>query len=205
MKKFVCLLSLALAGILPAGAQDWSSILKGTISEAADRLTGGKATQWQMAGTWKYAGPYVKFHTDNALLSMGASGIEKTAGDCMRKAFESIGIEPGLCSARFDREGGFSIELGEKGKAQGGYRYDCATHVLTLEIRSAKEKRLASIEGFAYVEGGKLQILFSAKRVFEALRQAGVKLADHGQLLASAAEILTRFDGLYIGAEFTRE
>ena len=62
MKK--TLLSIAASLLLAGGtasAQDWQEALKKAATEAADKATDGKLTQYALVGTWNYSAPGVKF------------------------------------------------------------------------------------------------------------------------------------------------
>ena len=74
MKK--TLLSIAASLLLAGGtasAQDWQEALKKAATEAADKATDGKLTQYALVGTWNYSAPGVKFEGNDLLSQLGGS------------------------------------------------------------------------------------------------------------------------------------
>jgi len=85
MKK--TLLSIAASLLLAGGtasAQDWQEALKKAATEAADKATDGKLTQYALVGTWNYSAPGVKFEGNDLLSQLGGSALEGTVKSSTR-------------------------------------------------------------------------------------------------------------------------
>ena len=120
MKRILSLLTLALLLGGPAAAQDWGELLKQTLTNAADKATDGKLTQYALPGTWSYSSPGVRFEGDDAAADLGAQLLSAALSDQLGKIYAKAGLTPGTGSITFDREGGFSASLGEQ-KIEGKY------------------------------------------------------------------------------------
>ena len=138
MKK--TLLSIAAALLLAGGAasaQDWQEALKKAATEAADKATGGKLTQYALVGTWNYSAPGVKFEGNDLLSQLGGSALEGTVKSQLDKVYQTVGIKPGAGSVTFGKDGAFSTQMGNY-KLSGTYTFDPSTHVAAMKF--AKEK-----------------------------------------------------------------
>ena len=96
MKK--TLLSIAASLLLAGGtasAQDWQEALKKAATEAADKATDGKLTQYALVGTWNYSAPGVKFEGNDLLSQLGGSALEGTVKSQLDKVYQTVGIKSG--------------------------------------------------------------------------------------------------------------
>lgn len=116
MKK--TLLSIAASLLLAGGtasAQDWQEALKKAATEAADKATDGKLTQYALVGTWNYSAPGVKFEGNDLLSQLGGSALEGTVKSQLDKVYQTVGIKSGAGSVTFGKDGAFSTQIGKNG------------------------------------------------------------------------------------------
>ena len=95
MKK--TLLSIAASLLLAGGtasAQDWQEALKKAATEAADKATDGKLTQYALVGTWNYSAPGVKFEGNDLLSQLGGSALEGTVKSQLDKVYQRWASSP---------------------------------------------------------------------------------------------------------------
>ena len=191
MKK--TLLSVAAALLLAGGAasaQDWQEALKKAATEAADKATGGKLTQYALVGTWNYSAPGVKFE-GNDLLSQ------------LDKVYQTVGIKPGAGSVTFGKDGAFSTQMGNY-KLSGTYTFDPSTHVAAMKFakeKLGKEKLdLGEVPGHVYLSGTKMVLVFPVGKLIEIIKSYGSKISSMETVVA----LLEQYKNVYIGFEFSK-
>ena len=191
MKK--TLLSIAAALLLAGGAasaQDWQEALKKAATEAADKATGGKLTQYALGGTWNYSAPGVKFE-GNDLLSQ------------LDKVYQTVGIKPGAGSVTFGKDGAFSTQMGNY-KLSGTYTFDPSTHVAAMKFakeKLGKEKLdLGEVPGHVYLSGTKMVLVFPVGKLIEIIKSYGSKISSMETVVA----LLEQYKNVYIGFEFSK-
>lgn len=200
MKRILSLLTLALLLGGTAAAQDWGELLKQTLTNAADKATDGKLTQYALPGTWSYASPGVRFEGEEAAADLGAQLLSAALSDQLGKIYAKAGLTPGTGSINFDREGGYSASLGEQ-KIEGKYTYDAETHVVSLSSDHEKLKQYGSVAGRAYIDGSALQLLIPATKLLEIVQSVSAQ----SESLAGVSALLANYQNLYIGFSFTRK
>lgn len=200
MKRILSLLTLALLLGGTAAAQDWGELLKQTLTNAADKATDGKLTQYALPGTWSYASPGVRFEGEEAAADLGAQLLSAALSDQLGKIYAKAGLTPGTGSITFDREGGYSASLGGQ-KIEGKYTYDAETHVVSLNSDHEKLKQYGSVAGRAYIDGSALQLLIPATKLLEIVQSVSAQ----SESLAGVSALLANYQNLYIGFSFTRK
>lgn len=200
MKRILSLLTLALLLGGTAAAQDWGELLKQTLTNAADKATDGKLTQYALPGTWSYASPGVRFEGEEAAADLGAQLLSAALSDQLGKIYAKAGLTPGTGSITFDHEGGYSASLGEQ-KIKGKYTYDAETHVVSLNSDHEKLKQYGSVAGRAYIDGSALQLLIPATKLLEIVQSVSAQ----SESLAGVSALLANYQNLYIGFSFTRK
>ena len=200
MKK--TLLSVAAALLLAGGAasaQDWQEALKKAATEAADKATGGKLTQYALVGTWNYSAPGVKFEGNDLLSQLGGSALEGTVKSQLDKVYQTVGIKPGAGSVTFGKDGAFSTQMGNY-KLSGTYTFDPSTHVAAMKF--AKEKLdLGEVPGHVYLSGTKMVLVFPVGKLIEIIKSYGSKISSMETVVA----LLEQYKNVYIGFEFSKE
>ena len=199
MKK--TLLSVAAALLLAGGAasaQDWQEALKKAATEAADKATGGKLTQYALVGTWNYSAPGVKFEGNDLLSQLGGSALEGTVKSQLDKVYQTVGIKPGAGSVTFGKDGAFSTQMGNY-KLSGTYTFDPSTHVAAMKF--AKEKLdLGEVPGHVYLSGTKMVLVFPVGKLIEIIKSYGSKISSMETVVA----LLEQYKNVYIGFEFSK-
>ena len=175
-------------------------MLKQTLTNAADKATDGKLTQYALPGTWSYSSPGVRFEGDDAAADLGAQLLSAALSDQLGKIYAKAGLTPGTGSITFDREGGFSASLGEQ-KLEGKYTYDAETHVVSLSSDHEKLKQYGAVAGRAYIDGSALQLLIPATKLLEIVQSVSAQ----SESLAGVSTLLANYQNLYIGFSFTRK
>ncbi len=204
MKKYLLIVA-ALALFTPnLQAQNWLDALKGAASTTADKLTGGKATQYAMVGSWSYDRLGVKLESENTLTEVAASAATTKLQSTLETGYSLVGFKSGSCSCTFTKEGKFTMTAGSR-TLEGEYTFENESHALTMTFTSQLLSKLGKIEGVAYLDGTDLQILFPADKVLSILQSLGTKTASFSKSMATISTLLNSFDGLNIGFEFTRE
>lgn len=199
MKKTLLLLTAALFlhhGPLPA--QDWKESLKKAASKAADKATDGKSTQYTLIGTWDYTAPGIKFESDDTIRELAAAALTGSISRQLEKAYLTAGIRPGVCSFTFRQDGTFSAATGTR-SLSGTFEFEAATHVVTLRFAKGK-LNLGSVQGHAYSDGERLQLLFPVTGWVDLAAELGNRISS----LSTITELLRQYENIYLGFEFER-
>lgn len=194
MKKYIILLVAVMSISAQAQAQDWLNAIKKVATEAVDKATGGKLTAVAINGTWSYSAPAVRLGGNNTLADLSGSAIGATLGSKMQSTFEKIGVKKGFCLITFNSDGTFSMPV--KGKSVSGtYTFDPSTHVVKLTIG-----KIGTINGYAYISGQQLQLVFSVDKFTKFVVNLGSKISA----LNSITSLLKQYENAYLGFEFSK-
>ena len=172
-------------------AQDWQSILKGAITNVADEATGGKLTAMALVATWDYNKPGVRMEGSNALATLAASTTTASIE------------ESGACSVTFASDSTFSMKAGSH-TLSGTYTYNAESHAIAMTVTNEAQRALGTMEGYAYLDGSNMQLLFSANKVLELVQQVGDQVSSLSSLLATLKTLASNVENLYLGFEFTK-
>ena len=66
------------------------------------------------------------------------------------------------------------------------------------------QRALGTMEGYAYLDGSNMQLLFSANKVLELVQQVGDHVSSLSSLLATLKTLASNVENLYLGFEFTK-
>ena len=204
MKKFLFCLLAACCCAVPASAQNWLDALKNVASNAVDQVTGGKATEALMVGSWNYRQPGVKLQSDDTLTDLGASALTGQLETRLEKLYTIVGIREGACDFTFASDKTFTATFGTR-TFQGTYEFTGETHDVTLTFETSSSYNLGSLTGKAYLSGTDLQLLFPAKRLLTLIDVLGQKLASFSSTAATVSSLVGKFDDLYLGFEFAKQ
>lgn len=190
---FALLLSCAV--LQRTSAQSWLDALKGVATEAIDQATGGKLTEVAIVGTWNYTSPGVRMGSSDALSNLAGSAVGSTVEAKLQTAYEKIGIKPGFCTITFTDQKSWSMPV--KGHdVTGTYTYDASTHAITLTL----DKLGASFTGYAYIDGGNLELVFPVDKLVSFVTALGSKISA----LSSVSTMLKKYDDVNLGFKFAK-
>ena len=198
MKRIV-LLFFAIFTLSAASAQtNLGNLLKGVATELVDQATDGKATELMLTGDWSYASPSVRFVKDGDLLASAASTVVvESLENKLVNVYSYIGIKSGASSFTFNSDDTFTAVLGKR-TLNGTYIYDSATHKLTLEFSSLLN--LGPLNGYAYLDGDSLDLVFDCTKFTAFLSKLGSKVS----LLKGITTIANKYDSMMIGFKYDR-
>lgn len=200
MKRILLLAALLVMTGGTLRAQNWQELLKQTATSLGDRATEGKLTQYALPGSWSYTAPGVRFEGESAASDPGAALIASMVKEQLAKVYEKLGIQAGSSTVTFDNKGNFTVAVGEQ-KASGSYKYDAATHTISVRPSDEKLAKIEAVAGRAYLSGSELQLLFPITRLLE-LAQS---VSSQASSLEAVSTLLSSYKDLYIGFAFERK
>lgn len=179
-------------------AQSLGDALKGIASSVADKVTGGKLTELALQGEWNYQGPGVKLSSDNLLAEAGAAAAAGTIKSKLATAYGKVGIREGACRFSFADDNTFTATMGSR-TLSGTYEFDPSTHGLSLHFSTGKFN-LGTINGFAYISGTNLDMVFPVDKLVGMVTTLGAKISS----LSAVTSLLKNYDSVMLGFEFTK-
>lgn len=198
MKKIMILTAALVMSCAAAEAQSWTDALKGIASSVVDKVTGGKATQAALQGQWSYQGPGVKLASSNMLAEAGGAAAAGTIKSKLASAYNMVGIREGACSFNFAADKTFTATMGGR-TLSGTYEFEASTHALSLHFAAGK-LNLGTINGYAYISGTNLDMVFPVDKLMGLITTLGAKISS----LATVAALLKNYDSVMVGFEFSK-
>lgn len=198
MRKIVAIISVMLVGVVTLSAQSLGDILKGAASSLVDEVTGGKATELMLPGTWSYKSPALRLEGDDVLADVVAQAAVASVETKLEKVYSYVGIVSGACSFTFNSDDTFSMVLGKR-TLTGKYIYDASTHKITLEFATSLLK-LGSMTGYAYIDGQDMDIVFDCNKLYNFLTKLGSKVSALGGIM----KITESYDGMMLGFSLSK-
>ena len=198
MKKVIAIVGVMFLCMTSLSAQSLGDLLKGAATSIIDNVTGGKATEVMLPGTWNYVSPAVRLQSDDALASALANAAVTGMETKLQNAYNYVGIKPGVCKFTYNTDNTFSMVLGKR-TLTGTYTFDASTHKIVMEF-SSKLLKLGSMTGYAYIDGENMDVVFDCSKLFDFL----VKLGSKVSILNSIAKFAENYDGMMIGFSLER-
>ena len=198
MKKIFTLVAGVFLFATTLSAQSLTDFLKGAATSVVDEITGGKATEALLPGSWSYADPAVRLVGSDVLADMLANTATQTIESKLKKAYEYAGIKSGACSFTFDKDGVFSMMVGKR-TLSGTYTFEAATHKLQLLFDSSLIK-LGAMTGYAFIDGDNVDLVFDCPKLFDLIVKLGAKVSS----LSALTAIVEKYDGMMLGFSLTR-
>ena len=198
MKKILILIAALVMTSAAAEAQSLGDALKGIASSVADKVTGGKLTELALQGDWSYQCPGVKLASDNLLAEAGGAAAAGTIKSKLESAYKIVGIKEGACSFHFADDNTFSATMGSR-TLTGTYEFDSSTHGVTLNFSTSKFN-LGTVNGFAYLSGTDLDLVFPVDKLVNMITTLGAKVSS----LSTVTSLLKNYDSVMVGFEFTK-
>lgn len=198
MKKLLLLLLLTLSAG-SAAAQNWSDLLTKIGTALADKATDGQLTRMAIVGRWCYTAPGVRFEGEDLTSELGAAAIESTVASKLETAYKLVGIRPGACEFTFEDGGSFTAVFGSH-ELSGTYEFEPSTHAMTLRFAKG-QYNLGTLSGHAFVSGTELQLVFPVTKLVQLISALGSKISS----LSTVAELLNKYENVYVGFRFARQ
>ena len=198
MKKIMILMAVFTLSAATAEAQGLGDALKGIASSLADKVTGGKATEKALQGQWNYIGPGVKLASNNLLAEAGGAAAAGTIKSKLATAYNKVGIREGACSFNFADDNTFTATMGTR-TLSGTYEFDASTHALSLKFAAGK-LNLGTINGYAYLSGTNLDMVFPVDKLVGLVTTLGAKISS----LSAVTSLLKNYDSVMVGFEFKK-
>ncbi|MDE6507942.1 MAG: DUF4923 family protein [Alistipes sp.] len=197
MKKLILLLALTLS-VGSSAAQNWSDLLTKIGSAIADKVTDGELTRLAIVGEWNYTAPGVRFEGEDLATTLSGAALESTVASKLETAYKLVGIRPGACAFTFAKDNTFTAVVGSH-KLSGTYEFEPDTHAMTLHFAKG-QYGLGTLSGHAFVSGTELQLVFPVTGLVRFVTALGSKISS----LASGAELLAKYENVYLGFQFAK-
>lgn len=196
MRKVITLALTILLCSASVQAQSWLDALKGVATSLTDEITQGKLTEMAIVGSWNYSSPGLRMGSSDMLSNVAGSAMESTLESKLSTYYQKIGIVAGGCSITLTDDDKFTLKL--KGKSvDGTYTYEAESHHITLTISKLNLK----VGGYAYIDGGNLDLLFKVDKLVKFVTAIGSNI-DKLRTITSALEV---YDEVMLGFKFERE
>lgn len=154
------------------------------------------ATKDKIVGTWVYEEPAVVMESSNALKNIGGKVVTSTIEKKLDTQLKKYGIEKGLVTMTFDKDGNFTQTL--KGKTLSG--------TYTLDDKSVVLKyggKVSQVVGTTQIDGNSLLIVMDASKLLKYASVLG-KLSQ-SSTLKTASSLLGSMDGMECGLKLKKE
>lgn len=197
MKRVLLIVAALFTLASTASAQTFGDLLKSGATQIIDKVTGGKATELMLTGTWSYNAPAVKFTGDNELANVAGNALASSAETKLQKAYDFVGIKQGSCTFTFKDDNSFTAVIGKR-NLSGTYTYDAATHAIELNFSTLL--KLSAMKGFVYLEGESLSLVFDCSRLTAFVKTLGAKVS----MLKGVTSLLSSYDDVMLGFGFNK-
>lgn len=200
MKRLIMLFVVLATMCGTASAQgNLLDALKGAATGLVDEVTGGKATQMMLPGSWSYSSPALRLVSDNMLSNVASSAVTQGIESKLSTVYQGVGIKPGSCSYTFNNDGSFTAVI-SKHNLSGTYTYDATSHVIELKY-STKLLNLGTMKGYAYIDGAALELVFDCSKILNFVTKLGSKSTQ----LSTITSLVGNYDGMMIGFGFNKK
>ena len=163
-----------------------------------EKLADSAPSYDKLLGTWYYSSPAIRLATENEVMSsVASSAVTSSLESKLVKAYSLVGLKEGATSFTFKDDNTFTAVVGKR-TLSGTYVYDSATHKLTMEFSSLL--KLGKLNGYAYLNGESLDIVFDCSRMMDFL----VSLGSKTSMLKGITSIANQFDSMMIGMQYNK-
>lgn len=199
MKRVVVLFIAIVAFAGAASAQNLGSFLKDAVTELVDQKTDGKVTEYLLASSWDYTEPGVRIESENELASLAGNAMVDNIAKKLNSAYSVVGIKPGNHSLTLNSDDTFAMVIGKR-TYTGTYTYDNATHAIVFNFDS-KLIKLSSLNGYAYINGDGLEVVYDCSKLTNFLTAIGSKIS----VLDGLTNFLKNYDSVLVGFSYSRQ
>lgn len=177
------------------------------VSDAVSSITEGlldKIIPSDICGSWEYAGPAVKFTSDNMLSSAASTLVSSQIEDKLSQYLQAIGIKEGSFGYTFSEDSTFTTTF-LKQDINGTYSIQESEDISEIELKYGKNTKLDLLTMHMKINVGteKTQFLFNADKLLDFLGK--ISSASDNSLLKSLSALTDSYDGLLLGFEVTRK
>ena len=198
MKKVVILFVALVAFAGAASAQTLGNLLKGAVTELVDQKTGGKVTEYLLAASWDYAEPAVRIESENELATLAGNAMVEGIAKKLTSAYNLVGIKAGNHTLTLNTDDTFSMKVGNR-TLTGTYTYDNETHAIVFNL-DTKLVNLSSLNGYAYISGDNLEVVYDCNKLVNFLKAIGSKVS----VLEGLTNFLNKYDNVMVGFAYNR-
>ena len=198
MKKVVILFVALVAFAGAASAQTLGNLLTGAVTELVDQKTGGKVTEYLLAASWDYAEPAVRIESENELATLAGNAMVEGIAKKLTSAYNLVGIKAGNHTLTLNTDDTFSMKVGNR-TLTGTYTYDNETHAIVFNF-DTKLVNLSSLNGYAYINGDNLEVVYDCNKLVNFLKAIGSKVS----VLEGLTNFLNKYDNVMVGFAYNR-
>lgn len=198
MKKVVILFVALVAFAGAASAQTLGNLLKGAVTELVDQKTDGKVTEYLLAASWDYAEPAVRIESENELATLAGNAMVEGIAKKLTSAYNLVGIKADNHTLTLNTDDTFSMKVGNR-TLTGTYTYDNETHAIVFNF-DTKLVNLSSLNGYAYISGDNLEVVYDCNKLVNFLKAIGSKVS----VLEGLTNFLNKYDNVMVGFAYNR-
>lgn len=176
----------------------------GTAGNVLGSLLGGlignavPVTEKSIVGTWTYQSPEVRFESEDFLSKAGGEVAAATIEQKLSDIYSKVGITPGNGGFIFNEDKTCTVSLGGRG-INGTYSVNPDTHELKIQAG------LLKLNAKVYFGAGNLAIIFDADKLLAVAQGLSAIAGKTSGKLAILSGALTKYKGLMLGMNLTKE
>lgn len=178
-------------GSSSSGSSSGSDLISGLVSI----LTGNKATEKSIVGTWEYTEPAVVLSSDNLLTNVAAKAAAEQIETKLQTYLTKYGIKPGAMSITFKDDGTFTETIGSK-TTSGTWKLDDGQLVITYG-------KVKPISITTQVEGKKLLIVTDATKLLNLMQVLGAQSSN--STISTVTTLMKGVKGMQCGLTFVKK
>ena len=168
------------------------------ISGIIGQLTGGKADEKSIIGTWVYTEPTIQFESENFLSQAGGAVAAKAIIQKIQPYYERMGITAGAFSITFNNDKTCSYVIGGR-EYTGTYEFDAQNNTLT--INSSMGFKL--ITAFVTVSYKNLAITFDSTKLLTLAQSFGANSTN--TTISGLTSLTKSINGMKTGFLFNKK
>lgn len=168
------------------------------ISGIIGQLTGGKADEKSIIGTWVYTEPTIQFESENFLSQAGGAVAAKAIIQKIQPYYERMGITAGAFSITFNNDKTCSYVIGGR-EYSGTYEFDAQNNTLT--INSSMGFKL--ITAYVTVSYKNLAITFDSTKLLTLAQSFGANSTN--TTISGLTSLTKSINGMKTGFLFNKK
>ncbi|MBE6276417.1 MAG: DUF4923 family protein [Bacteroides sp.] len=195
MKKLLCIVTLCLACVVQADAQNLKDILSGVAKAVVgDKVT----TEASLIGTWTYVAPDCQFKGDDVLTNIGGGAAGTEVEKKIAPIYEKVGLNTVQYTFNEDKTCSYTI----KGKTtQGTYEFDAEAKTVTVKAGKLGLKTTAHIVTL----GSNMSFLYDADKLLSVVKTITGVASKLNSSASTINKLAEQFDGMMIGFELKKQ